>query len=250
MAENEIAEKQEVNTDLSALQSPQQLLEFGKMVCNSKLSPMKTPADVVAAVLLGRDLGLGAMTALNNIYCVSGKASVNIHIITAKILQAGVTYEIVKDFEPVYQYRDKAGITYKEEFILSKLDKYQLITATTKTSDFIPTQTQILRSAIDTESVIRFQRQVKQKDGSFQTMTYVSRLTWSEITLMGLNEKDNWVKMPRLMLRTRNLTIGARFIASDTILGLYEHSELADVNNKPYIIDEDTNTVTIIDDSN
>lgn len=55
---------------------------------------------------------------------------------------------------------------------------------------------------------------------------------------MGLTEKDNWKKMPKIMLYTRCLAIGARRVAADAILGMYETSEWADVVGQNYTLVE------------
>jgi hypothetical protein len=69
---------------------------------------------------------------------------------------------------------------------------------------------------------------------------------WSEAVKAGYTTKDNWVKMPRIMLRTRALTIGARLVAPEAILGLYETSEMADVTGLNYSVTEE-GEVTVID---
>ena len=70
---------------------------------------------------------------------------------------------------------------------------------------------------------------------------------WSQAVDMGLTSKDNWKKMKSIMLWNRCLSIGARRVAADSLLGLYEITELADSLNVPYNITEE-GTVTILKD--
>ena len=63
---------------------------------------------------------------------------------------------------------------------------------------------------------------------------------------MGLTTKSNWVKMKKIMLWNRCLTIGARRVAPDALLGLYETSEAAEFSNIEHTVSEE-GTVTIID---
>jgi len=79
-----------------------------------------------------------------------------------------------------------------------------------------------------------------------ETITNRVSYRWSEATKAGYTTKDNWQKMPRIMLRTRALTIGARIVAPEAILGLYETSEMADVKGVNYETTEE-GVVTILD---
>ena len=78
-----------------------------------------------------------------------------------------------------------------------------------------------------------------------QVITNEVSYRWSEAVKAGYVTKDNWVKMPRIMLRTRALTLGARLVAPEAILGLYETSEMADVTGLNYSVTEE-GEVTII----
>jgi len=69
------------------------------------------------------------------------------------------------------------------------------------------------------------------------------KFSWNEATKMGLTDKDNWVKMPRTMLNWRTLTFTARFLAPRVMMGMHTIDEIADMENIPYIMDEDGNTI-------
>ncbi|MBS1960735.1 MAG: hypothetical protein JST04_00860 [Bdellovibrionales bacterium] len=194
-------------------------------------SSIDTVGKFVATVQLGKELGMGVMGSLANIYSVNGRSSVGVHIINAKLDQYGIKTTVLKDYEPVYIYKDNTGIDYKEDFILNNLDKYQLITTETKKEKFDNNRTQILRQIVDYGTEIKFERKVKDAEGKWYLKEYISKFSWQDAVTAGLSTKDNWIKNPKVMIRTRCLTIGARWIASDALLGMLEHSELADVNN-------------------
>jgi len=66
---------------------------------------------------------------------------------------------------------------------------------------------------------------------------------WSEIVKAGLSGRDNYKKRPILMQRTRCITEGLRLYAADIFMGTYETTEILDVTNESYTIDEDGNRV-------
>jgi hypothetical protein len=76
------------------------------------------------------------------------------------------------------------------------------------------------------------------RDGVEELVTY----TWKDAAAAGLTTKTNWVKYPRQMLWWRCFSMGARRIASDILLGLYETSEILDTvitKDVSYTIEED-----------
>lgn len=235
---------------LSMLNTPEQLIAFGEKLIQSQLVPHKNASDVMAAILLGRELGLGVMTSVNHINSINGRGSVGIHIITAKLLQAGVTFRILKDSEDVVttKYQDKTGATHDELMILENLDKFQIISKKTAKEKYETNKIQVIKvqKIVDIVSVIEFKRKVKQPDNTYTEMTIVSTYSMSDAVAQGLAEKENWKKMPKIMLRTRNLSIGSRLIASDVVMGIYEHSELADANNIPYKVQETEEGVVVV----
>lgn len=63
---------------------------------------LKTPEAVVGVVLMGKELGFGAMTALTNIHSIDGRPTLSVHAIGAKLHQKGLITKTIKDFEPVF----------------------------------------------------------------------------------------------------------------------------------------------------
>ena len=53
--------------------------------------------------------------------------------------------------------------------------------------------------------------------------------------------------MQLIMLRARTLAIGARFVAPNALLGMYETSEAADFSNVDVLLDEEGSVIEIKD---
>lgn len=62
---------------------------------------------------------------------------------------------------------------------------------------------------------------------------------WSEIKAAGLDTRDNYKKRPITMLRTRCITEGLRIYAADIFMGTLETTEVIDITNTSYTVDED-----------
>lgn len=185
-----------------------QIMDYAEVLLKSKLLPeaLNTKEKVVVAIQQGRELGLGAITALNNIHVIKGKPTLSVHAIGALLKKAGIKYKLLKDFEDhiVYDPKDPSKILVKTK--ITTIRFYE-----------------------------KFGDQVIENDFSY---------TWKEAELMGLTIKPTWVKMPKLMIRTRCLSMGARFIAPDAMLGMYETTEWADVENVDLNLDEEGNVIT------
>ena len=192
---------------LDSFKTVEDMLGLAQTLINSKLVPptLKTPEIVVTVIQQGRELGFGAVTSINNINNIQGKPCLSVHAINAKLTQKGIKIKTLKDFELI---KDANG----------KVD------ATTTIRFYVP-----LVVPINGQNYL-------EEDVSFK---------WSQAVDMGLTTKDNWIKMKSIMLWNRCFSMGARRVAADALLGLYEVSELADTMNVPYNITEE-GTVTIL----
>jgi hypothetical protein len=222
------------------------LMQLANTILHSKLSPHKTAEGVATAILLGRDLGLKDMVAVNNIYNIEGKATVGIHIISALLIQNKIYYEVLKDFETVCEYGDNKKNTYSEDYFLSNLDKYELINKDTPVDKYDKNKIQVVKKLTgNVETIIKFRRFIRVNNQD-ECVTFTQKLSWADIILMNLHEKMNWQKMPKIMLRNRCLAIGARFFAPDVLLGLMEHTEILDNTNTNYNVTEDGGKVDVV----
>lgn len=127
-----------------------------------------------------RELGIGPVTSLNNIYMIDGRMTLPVNTMVALLRSRGVTSRTIKDKEPLLNEEGKA---------------------------------------IDLITQIEFCR-----DGLSEIVTY----SWKDATAAQLTSKQNWQKYPRAMMWARCYSMGARRVASDLLLGLYETSEMID----------------------
>jgi hypothetical protein len=177
------------------------VLGYAETLLQSKLLPtsIKTPEAVAAIILSGKELGLGAMAALNNIVVIQQRPTLGVHAIGALLRKAGADSQTLEDFVPVMGLEGD-------------------------TKDKV----------VDYRTTIRFFRRSNgrelQEDVSF---------TWKEATKMELTAKPTWTKMPKIMLWSRCFAIGARRIAPDALLGIYETAEAADFSGQNYRVDEE-----------
>lgn len=197
--ENSGIDKIDKFTTLSEMRSLAQVMIDSGMAPKS----LKTPEAVISVILLGRDLGFGAATSINNINQIQGRSTLSIHAITAKLLQKGIKFKTIKDFEPVKGMKDGKEVT------------------------------------VDYATTIRFYSPLEFAIDGEMYLTEDTTFSWSMASQMGLTGKENWVKMKKIMLWTRCMSLGARRVAGDFILGMYETSEWSDVVGQNYKMHED-----------
>lgn len=95
---------------------------------------------------------------------------------------------------------------------------------------------------VDAETVIRFYRKeptlnmVIEEDISYK---------WSEAAEAGLTSKETWKAYKKTLLWNRCAAFGARRIAPDVLTGVYETTEMLDVENKTYKL-SDEGDITIL----
>lgn len=218
---------------------------WGEEVAKSGLTPLKTGGQVVAAAMMGRELGLEPMVSVNNIIPINGKATLGIHLINSLLLKAGVVTEVVKDYFPCVPFAMKGDdgkpvldgngkpIIVRFGFIDEEAKDYEVKSKT----------------IADYKTVVKMTRSVKQPDGTFKTMVCTASFSYSDAVTAKLAEKDNWKNYMAKMCLNRATAFCGRMIASDVLLGMYETAELCDANNIPYNYTEE-GKVTIIDTTN
>jgi hypothetical protein len=227
---------------ISKINDFQGLLTFGNNIIKSGLTPLKKGEDVVAAILLGRELGLGEMVSVNNIYSVNGKAAASIHVINALLQKAGVVVEVLHDYEPCVRTVMKGddGNPVKDE-------KGNTVILREIFASEIPLENEIKGKIISNyKTVVKFTRQLKQPDGKYKDTSVISSFSYQDSVIAGLNTKDNWKNYPKVMTLNRALAFGGRLIGADILLGLYEVSELADAHNIDYKLEPNGKTTIII----
>ena len=87
---------------------------FLTKIIRSDKSGIKSVNDGLAILLRAKDLGLPFSTCIEHIHVINGKTGVDIHILKALLLKAGVTWKIIKDYTPLYEYTDSINV-YEED---------------------------------------------------------------------------------------------------------------------------------------
>lgn len=94
---------------------------FLKRMLKTEKGGIKTIEDGLAVIMRAQDLNLPVSTCLEHIHVINGKTGVDIHIIKALLLKAGVTWELTKDYTPLYEYTDGNNV-----FVEDKLPDYAI----------------------------------------------------------------------------------------------------------------------------
>lgn len=235
----------EINS--KALSSLDAKLEFAEKLISAKSSlvPYKTAGDVLVVLQAAQDFNIPITAAMNNIYPINGRASVGVHFIQAILLKNGITFKVLKNYAPIYEWKGFGGIDVTQEEVDANPDAYNRIGPKTDKKDYAKDKINVLRTkVIDWETVIEFYRKVKQPDGTFKDMSVIGRFSISDAERAGLiqDKGHTWGKYPKAMLRARAMMDGAKQIADDLILGLSEVSEAGDTFDVDYELTDDGNT--------
>jgi len=245
--------------------SLKQLGEVSKDFVKSPLIPHDKAEDVVAAILLSKEIGISPMaglmlgkklnkksifsvikgkalgidpvTAIENLHYINdNSSSTGIHIMTGLALKAGVVTKIIRDFKPVYGYKTKEGTVVKKDDLDD--DFHQIVHKGMAKEEMDATKLHVIvhPKPIDYVTEIEFRREIKQPNGTFKEMILNNVSYYSEFS--HLHAKDNWKQNTKIMMRNRNYAIGFRAIADDALNGLYEDSEIADTTDISYNVDE------------
>ena len=94
---------------------------FLRRMLKSEKSGIKTIEDGLAMIMKAQDLGLPFSSCVEHIHIISGKTGIDIHIIKALLLKAGVTWECLNDYTPQYEYTDGFNV-----FVENKLPDYAI----------------------------------------------------------------------------------------------------------------------------
>ncbi len=203
------------------------LLRQAEMVISSGLAPSNIveASQVLVIWTTGKEIGIPPMAALNNIYIVDGRPVLNKHIVNTLVQREGWTPVKVEDMVqlPSGDFRTTYRFIHTEKVKKIREEKKKLITE--------------FGDSPHLESLMRdldFELSAVIRDFSF---------SWNDAQLQKLTGKSNWQKMPRIMLETRALTLGAREVAPAAMMGMMEVSEMADVKNVEYVLDDDGNAI-------
>lgn len=89
---------------------------FITKVMRSEKGGIKSVNDGLAVLMRAQDLNLPFSTCLEHIHVIQGKTGVDIHIIKALLSRAGVTWECINDYTPLYEFTDGYNIYNDGDF--------------------------------------------------------------------------------------------------------------------------------------
>lgn len=198
---------------------------FAREVIKSGVSSFKKEADVIVVLIRGAELGLPYGVSVNNIFPINGKTGMSVHLHKALLTNAGVYFELIEDFVPVYNY---GKVVEGKGFVAFGT------TTSTKVEGF-----QVQPVIVDRQTTYYFEREVRLPlSGKIKTKTVTMSFRYSEAVQAGLTEKDVWIKYTRSLMKARAFTNGSTEIASDVVQGMYSINELAMEFNKDFTINE------------
>lgn len=106
-----VVRHEEVNSGLRVLNllDEKQLANaevFLKKIIATDKGGIKSVNEGLAVLMRAQDLQLPFSTCIEHIHVINGKTGIDIHIIKSLLSKAGVVWECVKDYTPLYQYTD------------------------------------------------------------------------------------------------------------------------------------------------
>jgi hypothetical protein len=226
--------------DYKDFSTPARMLALAEVLCKSKLVPLKSPQDVMTALMTGRELGLPFITSISQIYPINGRPTLGVHLQKALCIKHGIHFEKTEDAVPIYAFA-KADAEGKTILVDKKGAKIPVIVGTGTINEQPDNTT---KREIDKRTTYKLTRMMKMEDGSFRELVGYGSFSISESREAELHEKDVWIKYWRRMLDARAFTNGAGEIADDVINGLKSPNEL-DPDN--YYIDANGKEVPYTD---
>jgi len=265
------AETDVLNLDLNeGFDQSMQILT--KLVSSHKLNKVNSPEQALSMYLKTKELGLPFINGLDHIFEIGGKIGVDIHVLRAKVLRAGVIHwKLIDDFAPLYKYIDGTSVVAIETKDSYLPDTYEVIKGNTeeelradrkriksigkvpvfKQANIIILDSQGKYRYLDRKITYLFTRSIK-IGGKDKILEEIGTFSLHDAIDGGLHlRKDGsvnvdspWIKYQRNQLEHRAWAFGVRKIADDIVLGLYEVSELYDYNKIEYTV-EDGNVVSV-----
>lgn len=85
-------------------------INFLDKVMRTDKGGFKTVNEGLAVLMRAKDLDIPFSSSLEHIHVINGKTGVDIHIIKALLLRAGVTWRCTKNYTPLYEYTDGINV--------------------------------------------------------------------------------------------------------------------------------------------
>lgn len=89
---------------------------FLDKIMRSDKGGIKSVNDGLAILMRAKDLNMPFSTAIEHIHVINGKTGVDIHVIKALLLRAGVTWRCINNYSPLYEYTDGINVYIDGKF--------------------------------------------------------------------------------------------------------------------------------------
>lgn len=217
----------------------------------------KFDKNAIFAIQRGKELGIPAFAALDNIYPYEKdgktKTIIGVHVLKGILLKNKVTYHTVENYKPlhIYQSAKEGKITgnyYEENIIDFKFDSetgeynyqvkpgYQIIIpGVTSKEDVDPNKIAIFNTNQEyNRRTLIIGKRVFDDDKVMHSYSFYTR---NLAAAAGLSDKTNWKAYEKDMIEARAFGNLARYLASDLIQGSYVVGEIPEA--APNIVDVD-----------
>ena len=200
----------------------------------------KLVSSKIHAIIRGREMGLPAGLAMDNIHQIPTKngavTATGVHVISAMLIKAGVIMSYIEDATPLYKYMEiSTKQMLDKNLVENNPNLYQIVHSGTKRDerDLSKSQVIIHTTPYTYQTTIKFSRESTKQEipisYSLQDATDAGLYPGtSTVTGLQIDGKQNWIENWKTMLRNRVISIGGRIIAADVLGGIYEYSEITD----------------------
>jgi len=208
-----LSKEELVGLDYEDFSTPGRMLALANILVKGKMCPLKEPADVVIALMTGKELGIPFISSITQIYPINGTPTLGTHIQKGLALKNGIIYTRTRHYEAKYMFvkvddNGKPVLVDKKPVIVSNgfLDEQP---AGTKKKEI----DRITEYRLTRELYIPTSRRIS-------IMVQTGSFSLSEAKKAGLLEKDNWKFYPKDMLDARAFDRAMSEIADDIKHGL------------------------------
>jgi len=193
---NKLATTEGALTKLDGFASVEEMKKWAVTVLDSGLLPhsITEPEQIITIVQHGKELGLTPHIALNNIHVISGRPTLSSAMLGSLLKRHGVEWVWDHDFDIIKNEKGDPEIA----------------------SD----------GTANRRTTIHFYWKSKITD---RVMDTTFSITWAQMILAGNTSKDNYLRLPKEMLRARTLGAGIRALFPEVLSGFYTEIEIQDV---------------------
>lgn len=252
----DITSSQLLATNFEALTIAGQL-EIFKALSLDESTGITSAAAGVIKFQRAKELGIPWANAVTHMHMIKGKVGIDINIAQAIVSRpsSGIKVEVIRDYEPVFDYIDSNGTIYQVDYLP---ENHVIVTKFSNNPDstilevaikptFIPVasingvaQKPILKYLpVDFVTELKFTRLKKAINEEWYTETTIGKFSWQDAITAKLpftsgtniiDPNSNWSKRPKFMIYKSAYWDGAKKIANDLLLGAYDPDDLRSID--------------------